>query len=143
MYEYAPCPRCEYENPLENRFCGRCGASLMAGGQLAPRREENIPAPARSALPARLGPVGKALAVGLTALAAEATLAWLRRQVERPDRPALPATQDPKPVVPKYLVGRSLEEVSVWLQEEDLGGRGFAWRTVRTFGITRPTDRHG
>jgi len=142
VYKYVPCPRCEYENPLENRFCGRCGVSLTAGGQLAPR-EENTLAPARSALPARLGPVGKALAVGLTALAAEAGLAWLRRQVERPDRPALPTTQDVGPAVPEYLVSQSLKEVSVWLLEEDIGGRGFAWRTVRTFGITRPTDGHG
>ena len=141
MYEYAPCPQCEYENPLENRFCGRCSASLTVGGQLAPR-EENTPTPTRSALSARLGRVGKALAVGLTALAAEAGLAWLSHRVGRADQPSLPAARDTKPAASEHLTGQSLEEVFVWLQEGDFQGRGFARRVVRTFEVAKPTDRH-
>jgi hypothetical protein len=39
----------------------------------------------RSLLPAELKPVGRALAVGLATLAAEAGLAWLRRRAEGSD----------------------------------------------------------
>ena len=70
----APCPRCRHENPTENRFCGRCGASLIVDGQIA-RRTENSPTTVGRALPpAELKPVGKALAVGLATLAARAGL---------------------------------------------------------------------
>ena len=141
MYEYAPCPHCEYENPLENRFCGRCGASLTAGGQLAPRREDG-PAFAPPALPTKLEPVGKVLTLGLATLAAGAGLSWLSYQVGRADRPPLPAARGARPATPEQLTGQSLEEVFVWLQEGDFQGRGFAWRVVQTFGAAEPLDRH-
>ena len=141
MYEYAPCPHCEYENPLENRFCGRCGASLTSSGQLVPRREDS-PAATVRAFPAKLGPSAKALAVGLATLAAEVGLLWLRRRAESTSRPSLPAARDTKPAASEHLSGQSLEEVFVWLQEGDLQGRGFARRVVRTFGVGEPTDRH-
>src|SRR5919202_6463203 len=80
--EHTPCPLCRHDNPAENRFCGRCGVSLTSGKQLVPRREGALTTASRT-LPAKFKPVGKALVVTLTALAAEAGLAWLGRRVER------------------------------------------------------------
>lgn len=134
------CPLCLHDNPSENRFCGSCGASLISSGQLVPHREDS-PATTVRALPAKLGPTGKALAVGLATLATEAGLLWLRRRVERAGRTPLPATQDSKPPIPEHLLGRSLEEVSVWLQEGDYRSHVFMRREVRSFGTEKPADR--
>jgi hypothetical protein len=71
MADQTPCERCRRENPPENRFCGLSGAPLTSGEQLA-TRQEHIPVLAGRAWPAKLGPVSKALAVGVTVLAAEA-----------------------------------------------------------------------
>src|ERR671933_2102419 len=111
MDEHTPCPLCRHDNPVENRFCGRCGASLTSGKQLVPRREGALIAASRT-LPAKFKPVGKALAVTLTALAAEAGLAWLGRRVERNASSEL-LSQDARPGVRGRLVGLSLEEVFV------------------------------
>ena len=66
MTDQAPCPRCREENPPRNRFCGSCGAPLRNGEQLA-TRQEHRPVWAGRAWPAKLGPLGKALAVGVAA----------------------------------------------------------------------------
>jgi hypothetical protein len=142
MDEHTPCPQCEHESPPGNRFCGRCGASLRSSNQLVPRRE-NTPATVVRALPSKLGPTGKALAVGLAALAAELGVLWLHRRAERAGRLPLPTAQDPKPAVPDYLISQSLEEVSVWLQERDHQGRILARREARSLGTARSTDVRG
>lgn len=135
-----PCPQCRRENPPENRFCGACGTHLTSGEQLV-RRPESSPAPAsRALLPAELKPVGRALAVGLATLAAQAGLAWLRRRAETSGRPALPATKGADPTMPEHPVYRSFEEVHAWLREGDFESRLFAQRTVRSLGTTNPTD---
>ncbi len=139
MDESTPCPQYEYENPADNRFCGRCGASLTGANQLIPRRE-NTPATVVRALPSKLGPTGKTLAVGLAALAAEFGVLWLHRRAERAGRLPLPTAQDPKPAVPDHLISQSLEEVYVWLQEGDHQGHILSRREARAFGITRSTD---
>jgi Double zinc ribbon len=90
MTDQAPCPRCRLENPPRNRFCGSCGAPLRSGEQLA-RREEHRPVWAGRVWPAKLGPVSKALAVGVAALATEAGLSWLRRKIGAEDRSSMPA----------------------------------------------------
>ena len=112
MDEHTPCPQCEHESPTGNRFCGRCGASLTSANQLVPRRE-NTPATVVRALPSKLGPTAKTLAVDLAVLAAEAGLLWLHRRAERAGQLPLPTAQDPKTAIPDYLVGQSLEEVYV------------------------------
>jgi hypothetical protein len=94
-------------------------------------------------LPAKLSPSGKALVVGLAALAAEAGLLWLRRRVERADPTPLPAVQDPKSPVSEYLLSQSLEEVSVWLQAGDSRSHIFVRREVRSFGSLKPPDGRG
>jgi hypothetical protein len=123
-----PCQRCRHGNPLENRFCGACGAPLTGSGQLARRPEGVPPAAARALLPAELKPVGRALAVGLATLAARAGIAWLRRRSEGPAQPPLIAAKGTEPVIPEHLVYRSFEEVHAWFGEGDLEGRIFARR---------------
>ncbi len=117
MDGHAPCPRCRHENPTENRFCGRCGASLGGGSELVPRRRGSGLTAAGRALPAKLGPVGEALAVGAAALAAEAVLARLGRRADA-FGPAIPtAARESEAAAPGRLVAQSLEEVLVLLDE--------------------------
>jgi hypothetical protein len=139
MTHQAPCPRCRQENPPRNRFCGSCGAPLMSGEQLA-TREEHHPVPAGRAWPAKLGPVSKVLAVGVAALAAEASLSWLRRKIGAKDRSSLPALRGAGSAPRGYLVSQILEDVFVqtW---EDPHGRVLARREVRSFFTTGPTSR--
>jgi hypothetical protein len=134
-----PCPRCRQENPPRNRFCGSCGVPLTSGEQLA-TREEHRPVPASRAWPAKLGPVGKALAVGVAALAAEASLSWLGHKIGAEDRSSLPAVRGAGSAPRGYLVSQSLEEVLIQMWE-DSNGRVVARREVRSFFTTRPTDR--
>jgi hypothetical protein len=88
-----PCPRCPQENPPTNRYCGSCGVPLTSGEQLA-TRQEHSPVQAGRAWPAKLGPAGKALAVGVAVLAAEAGLSWLQRRIGTEERSSLPADRD-------------------------------------------------
>jgi zinc-ribbon domain len=140
MTDQAPCPRCRQENPPRNRFCGSCGAPLMSGEQLA-TREEHRPVPAGRAWPAKLSPAGKALAVGVAALAAEASLAWLRHKVGAEDRSSGPTVRGAGSAPRGYLVSqRTLDEVFVQMWE-DSHGWVVARQEVRSFFTTRPTDR--
>jgi hypothetical protein len=134
-----PCPRCRQENLPRNRFCGSCGAPLTSGEQLA-TREEHRSVPASRAWPAKLGPVGKVLAVGVAALATEAGLSWLRRKIGAEDRSSLPALRGAGSAPRGYLVSQSLEEVLLQMWE-DSNGRVVARREVRSFLTTRPADR--
>src|SRR5215211_8444527 len=126
-----PCPRCRQENPLRNRFCGSCGAALTSGEQLA-TREEHHPVPAARAWPAKLSPAGKALAVGVAALATEAGLSWLRRKIGADDRSSGPAVRGLGSASRGYLVRQSLEEVLLQMWE-DSHGQFVARREVRSF----------
>ncbi len=143
MDEYAPCPQCEHKNLPDNRFCGRCGVSLTSSKQLVPRRVDHSPVAKVQALPAKLGPTGKALAMSLATLAAEASLLWLRRRVERTGHrpPLLPDAQESKPASSAYFVSQSLEEVSVWLQGGDYHSHLFARRVSRSVERSFPGVR--
>jgi len=115
-----PCPRCHQENPPRNRFCGSCGAPLTSGEQLA-TRQEHRPVPAGRAWPAKLGPVSKALAVGVAVLATEAGLSWLRHKIGAEERSSLPAVRGVGSASRGYLVSQSLEEVLLQAWEESRG----------------------
>src|SRR5919112_1795679 len=132
-----PCPRCSQENPPTNRYCGSCGVPLTSGEQLA-TRQEHSPVQAGRAWPAKQGPAGKALAVGVAVLAAEAGLAWLQRRIGTEEPSSLPAHRDADSASGGYLLGQSLEEVlvGVW---EDSHGRVVARREVRSFVRTGST----
>ena len=98
-------------------------------------------APAGRAWPAKLGPVSKALAVGVAALATEAGLSWLRHRMGAEDRSSLPAVRGVDSPSRGYLVGqRSLEDVLLqrW---EDSHGQFVVRREVRSFVLTGPTGR--
>jgi Double zinc ribbon len=139
MTEQAPCPRCRHENPPGNRFCGSCGVQLMSSEQLA-TRQEHSPVQAGRAWPAKLGPVSKALAVGVAVLAAEAGLSWLQRRIGTEERSSLPTVRDADSASRGYLLGQSLEEVLVGAWEDSCGW-GVARREVRSFVSTGPTGR--
>jgi hypothetical protein len=134
-----PCPRCSQENPPRNRYCGSCGVQLISGEQLA-TRQEHSPVQAGRAWPSKLGPAGKALAVGVAVLAAEAGLSWLQRRIGTEERSSLPADREAGSASRGYLVSQSLEEVLVqtW---QDPHGRVLARREVRSFFTTGPTGR--
>jgi hypothetical protein len=137
--QQVPCPRCRHENPPGDRFCGSCGAPLTSGEQLA-RRQEHSPVRAGRAWPSKLGPAGKALAVGVAVLAAEAGLSWLQRRIGTEERSSLPAVRDADSDSRHYFVGQSLEEVllGAW---EDYHGWVVVRREVRSFVTTEPTGR--
>ena len=142
MTELASCLLCQHENPPENRFCGSCGTRLTSGEQLA-TRQEHYPVPATRAWPTMLGPAGKALAVGVAALAAEAGLSWLRRKMGAEDRSSEPAIRGADSTSRGYLVSQSLEEILVQTWDESPDSQVFTRRVVRSFITTGPTDRPG
>ncbi len=82
------CSQCQHGNPIENRYCGRCGAALAQPRALPDTASTHALAPVAPQLPAEIRQIGATLAVGLAALAAEAGMAWLRRRVERIGTPA-------------------------------------------------------
>jgi hypothetical protein len=140
MADHDLCPRCLHANPPENRFCGSCGAALEVSGDLVVRREDN-PRVMGHALPAKLGPVGKALALALMTLAAQVGLSWLRHRTKAEDQASTLSTQKVDTAVSERLLGQSLEEVLI---QEVAGGyrsRVFAWRAVHSFVVTEPTDK--
>lgn len=75
------CPACQHGNPIENRFCGACGAALDRN-ELARRDEGAIVIAGQSIPLAQVKQVTRAVALGLAAVAAEAGIAWLRRRAE-------------------------------------------------------------
>jgi hypothetical protein len=129
MTEHARCPRCRHENPLENRFCGWCG-DLLTSNELVPLEGRNLAAAGR-ALPARLGPAGRALVVGLVAVAAEASLAWLRRRTVAEGQPSTTVARDVGSSALEHLIVQSTEEVYIrtWMGASQDGV--FAQRAVR------------
>jgi hypothetical protein len=140
MTEHARCPRCRRENPSENRFCASCGASLGPSSALMARRANN-PTMMGHALPVRPGPVGKALAVGLVTLAAQAGLSWLRHRATAEDRPSTLTTRESDTAASERLLARSLEEMFIQESEGHYRSRVLAWRAISSIVITEPIDR--
>ena len=139
MADQAACPQCRHVNPLENRFCGSCGASLEASSDLVVRRGNN-PTVRGHALPVKSGPVGKALVVGLATLAAQAGLSWLRHKIKAEDPPLMLTTREHDTAVSEGLLGQGLEEVLIKELEEDYRSRTFARRAIRSIVVTEWTS---
>jgi hypothetical protein len=74
------CPACQHGNPVDDRFCGKCGAPMER--QLPARRGDTRLTVAGRNLPVTWQQLGKTVALSAAALAAEAGLAWLRRRLE-------------------------------------------------------------
>jgi hypothetical protein len=139
--DHVLCPRCRHANPPENRFCGLCGASFEASTELVVPQENKLRVIGR-ALPAKLGPAGKAFAVALVTLAAQVGLSKLLHRSKAEERTSTLAAREPDTAVSEPFFGQSLEEVLI----QELGGgyrsRVSAWRAVRSFVIAEPTDKH-
>ncbi len=88
------CPTCQHGNPLNERYCGKCGAALE---RQLPARVGDAPLTiAGRQLPVTWQQLGKTVALSAAALAAEAGLAWLRRRIESgPPTTALAVRQAP------------------------------------------------
>ncbi len=95
--EHVSCQRCGATNPPQNRFCGQCGDFLRSTPPQSVTRDETsrllpafrsmptTPAKADTArLLSKLGTLGKPLAVGALALAAQAAVSWLVRRSDQP-----------------------------------------------------------
>ncbi|PDV98360.1 zinc ribbon domain-containing protein [Candidatus Chloroploca asiatica] len=85
------CPVCQHGNPMENRFCGACGASLEQHA-LAQRPSDALVIAGQTIPLTQVRQVGKAVAVGLAAVAVEAGIAWLRRRSEPTSLAVVPQT---------------------------------------------------
>lgn len=108
------CPACQHGNPLDNRFCGACGAALDRDA-IVPRRADAIIIAGQPIPLAQVRQVGRAVAVGLAAVAAEAGVAWLRRRSERAGLPSSALATVPRPaaeVVPSDAVTNVVTIVS-------------------------------
>lgn len=114
---------------------------MESNGQLVRRPENNPTMARRSLVPAELKPVGRALAVSLATLAAEAGLAWLRRRAEGSDRASLTFARGTKPAILEPPIYQSFEEVHAWVREGKFESRIFAQRAVRSIHATSPTDK--
>jgi hypothetical protein len=135
------CPRCRHANPPENRFCGSCGASFDASTELAVPQENKLMLIGRT-LPAKLGPSGKAFAMALVTLAAQVGLSKLLRRSKAEERTSTLVTRERGTAVSEALLAQSLEEVFIQELEGGYRSRVFAWRTVRSFVISEPTDKN-
>jgi hypothetical protein len=136
----APCLQCRHANPPENRFCGWCGASLESSHELVPRREGTLTT-VRRTLPAKLGPAGKVVAVGLVTLAAEVGVSWLRHRIKAEERPLTLSARQLDPAASAHLLGESLEEVLIQEWDGGLRSRVFVRRAIRSLIIRQPTGR--
>jgi len=74
------CPACQQGNPVNDRFCGKCGAAIER--QLPARRGDTQLTVAGRNLPVTWQQLGKTVALSVAAVAAEAGLAWLRHRIE-------------------------------------------------------------
>lgn len=130
LVELGSCSGCGYSgNPSENRFCGRCGASLERSlarvRELGSRTEDNRVTLRERFLPDKLGPVGKTVAVSLVAAAANVGLTWLRYWLQKTEHAALPhdvgrvrREDELGSGNLEYLHGYFLKEAALLLREE-------------------------
>lgn len=84
------CPTCQHGNPIDDRYCGKCGAALE---RLLPVRASASPLTVMGRnLPVNWQQLGTSVAIGAAAVAAEIGLAWLRRRIEGGAIPSSPGT---------------------------------------------------
>ena len=131
-------PTVPARNPPHNHFCGSCGASLEASSDLLVRRENGLTIMGHT-LPAKLGPAGDVLVVGLATLAAQAGLSWLRQKIKAEDPPLTLTTLEHDTAASEGLLGRGLEEILIQELEEDYRSRTFAWQAIRSIVVTEWT----
>jgi hypothetical protein len=106
------CPACQHGNPMENRFCGACGAALEHHA-LAVRTEDAIIVAGQRIPLAQARQIGKAVAVGLAAVAAEAGLAWMMRRSGQSGVPATALAVRPSAETPTQSAGSVADVVTI------------------------------
>jgi hypothetical protein len=133
------CSSCQHGNPLDDRFCGKCGAPLER--QLPMRRDDAYLTVAGRNLPVTWKQLSRTVALSVAALAAEAGLSWLRRRIETGAAPASSApakpSSRPKPAAETTAlvgpVGNVVTIVSQRVVEIWDGGDGSRRVVERTF----------
>ena len=109
------CPTCQHPNPVDDRFCGKCGAPMER--QLPARLAETRLTIAGRNLPVTWQQLGKTVAISAAALAADVGLAWLRRRLEAgPSSAPAPLARRtpaaPDPVAPASAAGSIVTIIS-------------------------------
>ena len=110
------CPTCQHGNPLDDRFCGKCGTPLER--QLPARRPDSHLTIAGRDLPVTWKQFSRTVALSVAALAAEAGLAWLRRRIASgsvpvPSAPNRAAASQPAPAETTALAGPAGSVVTI------------------------------
>ena len=128
--------------PIHPRTASADGAAphWRSNHEIVPRWEGALTA-VRRTLPAKLGPAGKVVAVGLVTLAAEVGLSLLRQTTKADDRPLTLTARKVDTGASERLVGESLEEVLIQELEGGHRSRVFVRRAIRSLIFSQPTDR--
>ena len=116
------CPACQQANPIDDRFCGKCGVPLER--QLPVRLADTRLTIAGRNLPITWQQLGKTVALSAAALVADVGLAWLRRRIEAGSAaapttlarsvPATPATAAPGQPTGSIVTIISQRVIEIW-----------------------------
>ena len=116
------CPACQQANPIDDRFCGKCGVPLER--QLPMRLADTRLTIAGRNLPITWQQLGKTVALSAAALAADVGLAWLRRRIEAGPAssstalarsiPATPAAAAPRQAASNIVTIVSQRVIEIW-----------------------------
>ena len=116
------CPACQQANPIDDRFCGKCGVPLER--QLPVRLTDTRLTIAGRNLPITWQQLGKTVALSAAALAADVGLAWLRRRIEAGpaaastalarSTPATPAAATPGQAAGSIVTIVSQRVIEIW-----------------------------
>lgn len=124
------CPACKYGNAVDSQYCNKCGAALERLVRVPPEPSTAL-AKRGAALPVRWQQIGKTVAIGAVALAAEAGLAWLKKRIENPPSAPL-ARNEPHIPAKKHTNQRTTTVISQRVIEITQEGDG----------SSRVEDRH-
>ena len=116
------CPACQQANPINGRFCGKCGVPLER--QVPVRLADTRLTSVGRNLPITWQQLGKTVALSAAALAADVGLAWLRRRIEAGpaaastalarSTPATPAAATPGQVAGSIVTIVSQRVIEIW-----------------------------
>jgi hypothetical protein len=91
------CRGCNYGNSVDSQYCNKCGAALERIVRV-PAEPSTALAKRGAALPVRWQQIGKTVAIGAFALAAEAGLTWLKKRIETPPEAPLARKEPQSPI---------------------------------------------
>jgi hypothetical protein len=131
------CPACKYGNTVDSQYCNKCGAALERLVRAQPEPSTAL-ATRGKALPVKWQQIGKTVAIGAVALAAEAGISWLKRRIEQSPAPAPLArasqTQPPAKTNPAQRVTTIISRRVIEVQEHNDGTHSIqdkhVWRKI-------------